>query len=113
MMRIFSGNISATHDNESTNLDAAIDLTLFDLALAFVQASNQQDAGPIVGELHAAWLLFGMCPHRSDHTYIHGRGKRNQDASVFLSRPCGSVLRYGAFAHGSRLQCRLGFWKMP
>ena len=48
MMRIFSGNISATHDNESTNLDAAIDLTLFDLALAFVQASNQQDADLIV-----------------------------------------------------------------
>jgi hypothetical protein len=48
MMGTFSGNISATHDNQSMNLDAAIDLTLFDLAPAFVQASNQQDADLIV-----------------------------------------------------------------
>ena len=112
-MGIFICDISATNDDELTNLDAAIDLILFDLALVFPQASSQRDADLIVEELRAAWFLFGTSPCRWDHSHIHGRGRRNQDASVFPLRPCGNVWRYGAFARGSRLQDRLGFSKMP
>ena len=53
-MRIFICDISATNDDELTNLDAAIDLILFDLALVFPQASSQRDADLIVEELRAA-----------------------------------------------------------